>query len=369
MSKREYSIREKAVIDKINKVNNVLSARKIKINYSVYNYNGIASKLEKSDLYNTDVSNAVFVRVHTCDSKYMIDSVVNSCNLQNNVEIEECFNTKISDIEKANLDDLVEFFGNMDNHEIKGFGKNKEYQITYKSIDAQGQDVEIKAWYGSKNKYKIRKARTKIEKDGTIQKVYSDQAVNFDENDYGNIDEVLSQGIESRSPENYSLVEKQTDVNGNNKFRLNCIGNEDVNYQVISNDDKFNSLDSINYSAKYSNYYEYKGKIEKASGKLACRIDVENGKVVKPNFSKVKNIAGANEVCYQYYKKYKNYPIVKIDNKSNKIIIQGKNTELYKLNFNQVEENVKNVFENYLNKGYVIETVSNSTKKYIKAKK
>ena len=367
MSKREYSIREKAIIDKINKVNNILESKRIKINYSVYNYNGLASKLEKTDLYNTDVSNAVFLRTHVCDAKYMIDSVVNSCNLKNYVEIEESFNAKISDIEKASLDDLVDFFGNMQNHEVIGFGKNKEYQITYKSKDIEGQDVEIKAWYGNKNKYKIRKSVTKIETDGTIQKVFSDKSINFDENDSS--DRVLAQGIESRNPEFYSLIEKQTDVNGDSSFKLNCISNNNVNYQIVSKDDNFKSLDSINYVGKYSNYYEYKGKIEKASGKLACRIDVESGEVVKPNFSKVKNIVSANKVCSEYYEKYKNSPIVKIDNKANKIVIQGKNTELYKLNFNKVEENVKNVFENYLNKGYVIETVTSSPKKFIKTKK
>ena len=185
MSEQEYSIREKAIVDKLNKVNNVLANKKIKVTYSVYNYNGIASKLEKTDLYGADVSNALFVRNHVCDSKYMVDNVVNSCNLKGNVEIEESFNTKISDIENAELEDLIEYFGNMDNHEIIGLGKNKQYQILYKGIDTKGQNIEIKATYGKNNKYNVRKSATKIGADGTIQKIYSAAAKSTDQGAQG----------------------------------------------------------------------------------------------------------------------------------------------------------------------------------------
>lgn len=368
MSKREYNIREKKIVNKINKVNNALASNKIKINYSIYNYNGIASKLEKSDLYGADVSDAVFLRVHTYDSKYTVDDVVNSYNLKNTVEIEEAFNAKISDIENASIEELVEYFGNMGNHEVRGFGNNKEYQITYKGVDAQGQNVEIKAWYGNKKKYKVRKSMIKIGKDGTIEKVYSDRAINFDESTNNYCEKVLTQGVESKNPESYLLVAKETDLAGKDKFKINCVGNGNVNYQIVSSDGEFKKIDSVNYIGKFTNYYEYQGKIEKASGKLACRIDVQNNTVVKPDFSSVKNIVDANKVCDEYYNKYKFSPKVKIDDNANKIIIEGKNTELYKLNFNQVEDTVKASFENYLNKGYVIETVTNSSKKYIRKK-
>jgi len=370
MSKREYSIREKEIISKINKVNNVLRDRKIKINYSVYNYNGIASKLEKSDLYGSDVSDAVFIRIHTCDAKYMVDSVVNSYNLKNNVDIEECFNTKISDIENADIDDLVDFFGNMNNHEIRGFGKNREYQIAYKGIDKENQEIEIKAWYGAKDKYKIRQSVTKVGIDGVIKKEYLDKTINFDEKDLNAFEKQFAQGVEEKSPESYSLVENYVDGKGNKKFQIECVGMGNINYQITSGDNDFKNLNSVNYAGKAGNYYEYYGRIEKSSGKLSCRIDMNTGSVVKPNFSSVKNIVDANKVCNDYYNKYKNSPIVKIDDKANKIIIQGRNSELYKLNLDQVEKSVKENFEYYLNKGWVIETVNkNPEKKFIKGLK
>lgn len=369
MSEQEYSIREKAIVDKLNKVNNVLASKKIKVNYSVYNYNGIASKLEKSDLYGADVSNAIFVRNHVCDAKYMVDSVVNSCKLTGNIEIEESFNTKVSDIENASIDELVEYFGNMDNHESIGLGKNKQYQILYKGIDSKGQNIEIKAVYGKSNKYNVRRSATKIGKDGSIQKIYSDKALKYDENNYKFFENILTEGVEYRTPESYEVVEKETDYDGKNRFKLNCLGNGNTNFQLISSDYKFKKLDSVNYVGKTTNYFEYNGKIEKASGKLACRIDATNSSVVKPNFSEVKNIADASKICDEYYKKYKSSPIVKIDEKSNKIIIEGKNTDLYKLNFNKVEESVKENFEYYLNKGFVIETINkNPVKKYVRKK-
>lgn len=368
MSKREYSIREKEIITKLNKVNGVLASRNIKINYSVYNYNGIASKLEKSDLYGADVSNAVFVRVHSYDSKYTTDNVVNSYNLKNSVEIEESFNAKISDIENAEIEDLIEYFGNMANHEVRGFGNKKEYQITYKGVDNQGQNVEIKAWYGNKNKYKIRKSMVKIGVDGTIEKFYTDRAINFDEEKNEYCEKVLAQGVESQNPESYSLVAQEVDAVGKNKFKVSCVGNGNVNYQAVSDDVDFQKIDSVNYTGKFTNYYEYKGKIEKASGKLACRIDLQNNKVVKPDFSKVKNIVDANKVCDNYFNTYKFSPKVKIDDRANKIIIEGNKKALYKLNFNQVEETVKANFEQYLKRGYVIETVTTGTIKKYKTK-
>lgn len=369
MSKREYSVREKEIINKLNKVNSALADRKIKINYSVYNYNGIASKLEKSDLYGADVSNAVFLRVHTCDSKYMIDSVVNSYKLENEIEIEECFNTKISDIERATTEDLIEYFGNMDNHETIGIGQNKEYKIIYRGLDKNKQDIEIKAWYGKKNKYKVRLAITKVEGDGSIETTFFDKAINFDNDDYNYYEDFASQGIEKKTPDSYVLEEKETNFAGVDKFKISCVGKGDANYQIIASDKKYKKIDSVNYTGKTGNYYEYQGRIEKASGKLACRFDMENNKVVKPNFSSVQNIVDANKVCFDYYNKYKNLPIVKIDNKANKIIIQGKKSDLYKLNFDQVEDTVKSNFENYWNRGYVIETVAtNLGKKYIRKK-
>ena len=355
MSKREYSIREKEIVNKINSLNNRLEDRNIKVCYSVYNYNGIASKLEKTELYGADVSNAIFTRVHTCRAKYMVDEVVSSQNLKNNIELEENFNIKVSDIEKANLEDLVSFFGNMDNHETIGFGQNKEYKIVYKGTDVDGQNVEIKAWYGNKAKYKIRKSSIKIVNDGSIETTFSENVVNWD-SEKG--EDVLVEGIESKNPESYCLIENETDLEGNKKYKINCVGKENVNYQLVAKDKNFKKIDVVNYTGKTSNYYEYKGKIEKASGKLACRIDVANGTLVKPNFESAKTIVDANKVCDNYYKTYKNYPKVKIDEKKNKIIIQGKNTELYKMNLDKVEESVKANFEYYLNKGFSIETIN-----------
>ena len=355
MSEREYSTREKQIIEKINKVNNILANKKIKVKYSVYNYSGMAMKLQKSDFYGADVSNALFSRVHTCNAKYMIDEVVNSYKLKNNIEIEENFNTRVSDIEKASIEELVEYFGNMDNHELIGIGNNKEYQISYKGVDSDNQDVEIKAWYGNKNKYKVRIALKKIKEDGAIETTFFDKSINFDKNDYNYYENFASQGVELKTPDSYALMEKETNFDGVDKFKISCVGKNDINYQIVANDKKFKKVDSVNYIGKFSNYYEYKGKIEKANGKLACRVDIENNNVIKPNFSSVQNIVDANKVCYDYYNKYKNYPIIRIDNKSNKIIIEGKKSSLYKLNFDQVENSVKDNFEYYLNKEKILQ--------------
>lgn len=354
MSRQEYSIRENAIIKKINQVNNALKGNNIKINYSVYNHNGIASKLEKSDLYSTDVSNAVFSRVHTCNSKYMVDEVVNSCNIQNNIEIEEFFNTKISDIESASVEDLVEYFGNLNNHEIIGFGKNKSYKILYKGIDNLKQSVEITASYGVKNKYKIRTSLTQIGTDGTIQKAYTDKTINYDETTVNEYEKVFSQGVEYKTPESYSLVEKSINTKGVNKFKINCLGNSDTNYSIVSNDEGFKTLDSVKYGEFKDNYFESNGKIEKASGKLACRINVENNTIIKPNFSSVTNLADASKVTHDFYKTYKTNPVIKLDNENSKIVIEGSQNDIGGLNLETITKNAGKMFN--INKKIVIET-------------
>lgn len=354
MSRQEYSIREKAIIQKINQVNNVLKDRKIQIKYSVYNYNGIASKLEKSDLYSTDVSNAVFLRVHSCDAKYMIDEVVNSCNIQNNIEIEETFNTKISDIESASVDDIVAYFGNMNNHETIGFGKNKTYKISYKGIDNLKQNVEISAFYGEKNKYKIRTSLTQIEKDGTIQKAYSDRTINYDEKNSNEFEKVSSQGIEYRTPESYSVVEKSTNSKGINEFKINCLSNSDTNYSIVAQDDSFKNLESVKYGEFKNRYFEANGKIQKASGKLACRVDVENNTIIKPNFSSITNLADASKVTDDFYQKYKAKPVIKYDTENLKLVIEGNQNDIAGLNLDTITENAGKLFN--INKNFVVET-------------
>lgn len=356
MSRQEYSIRENAIIKKINQVNNALKEKNIKINYSVYNYNGIASKLEKTDLYSTDVSNAVFSRVHTCNSKYMIDEVVNSCNIQNNIEIEEFFNTKISDIETATVEELVEYFGNLNNHEIIGFGNNKSYKILYKGIDNLKQSVEITATYGIKNKYKIRTSLTQIGNDGTIQKAYTDKTINYDDSFENEYEKIFSQGVEYKTPETYSLVEKSINTKGINRFKINCLGNSDTNYSIVSNDEAFQTLNFVKYGEFKDNYSEVNGKIQSATGRLACRINVENNAIIKPNFSSVTNLADASKVTYDFYKKYKTNPVIKLDNENLKVVIEGAQNDIGGLNIDIVTENAMNMFN--INKNFVIETRS-----------
>lgn len=344
MSNKEYSAREQNIIKKLNKVNTILENKKIKIQYSVYNYNGIASKLEKTDLYSTDVTNSVFLRTHKCKANCMIDKIVNSCNLQENVTIEECFNTKISDIENASVEELVAYFGDMDNHEYMGLGKNKNYKISYKGMNNCGQDIEILATYGNECDYKIRTSVTQINKDGTISKVYSDKKVTCN-NNYETKQNIITQGIESRNPESYSVLEKNIGENGKKIFKINCLGNQKSNFSVIANDESFKDVDSISYGINDVNYYENKGKIEKATGKLACRIDAQNNSILKPNFIGATNISEASKITDEYYNKYKNYPIINFDSKASKFIVKGEASIISKLNLNEVLENAKENFD------------------------
>lgn len=366
MANKEYSTREQEIIKKLNKVNNALKDKNIKVQYSVYNYNGIASKLEKTDLYSTDVTNSVFLRTHKCKSNYMIDKIVNSCKLKDDISIEESFNTKISDIENASIEDLIAYFGNMENHEIVGLGKNKKYQISYKGINDIGQEIEILATYGNNYDYKIRTSVTKINRDGTISKVYSDKKISC-YNNYEIKQDIITQGIESRNPESYSILEKSIGKNGKNIFKINCLGNQKSNFSVIANDESFKDVDSISYGINNVNYNEHKGKIEKATGKLSCRIDVQNNSIVKPNFIGATNISEASKITDEYYKKYKNYPIIKFDSKSAKFIVEGESSVISKLNLNEVLENAKENFDLGLNSDIKIVTKDcGKVKKYMK---
>lgn len=344
MSNKEYSIREQNIIKKLNKVNTILESNKIQVQYSVYNYNGIANKLEKTDLYSTDVTNSVFLRTHKCKAKYMIDKIVNSCNLQETVTIEESFNTKISDIENSSVEELVTYFGNMNNHEYIGLGKNKNYQISYKGINNCGQDIEILATYGNQYDYKIRTSATQINKDGTISKVYSDKKV-ICNNNYETKQDIITQGIETRNPEIYSVLEKSVDENGKNVFKINCIGNQKNNFSIVSSDDTFKKIDSVNYGFYDGKYYEYKGKVANASGKLSCRIDVEKNSIVKPNFIGVTSIVEARKLSNEYQSKYKSYPIINYDSKLSKFIVEGNKEDISKLNLDKVLENAKVNFD------------------------
>lgn len=357
MNNKEYITREKEIIKKINQVNQILKEKNVKVEYSMYNQNSIGKILEKNDIYSSNILSGIFVRNHTCDAKYMIDDVVNSYNIKNKISIEENFNIKISDLEDASVEELAQFFGNMDNHEIIGFGKNKKYQLCYRGKNNQNEDIEIIAAYGNEKKYKARTIVTKIGLNGAIEKSYTEDLIS------NTIQKEYVTGIEIKTPEIYTVFENTKIDNVERKYTIRSLGNENTNYQVVSKNKDFSTINSVNFETKYSSFSENDGKVENAKGKLVCRINPETGRIVKPDFSGVKNLAVAALKSEEFYNKYKNYPTIKVDSKTGNFIVEGEPTEIIDINLDRVLKNAKNSF-NTNNNGVIFLQSNNSRKIY-----